>query len=226
MGAAEQERVDPGRGRQREDELAGRVALAEQRRERVAHGRLDLRTGQPAGLDHGHERRGRVLVDLDRRVLLLDRVEVGVRADGGRRGDDPDPADPGGQDGRPGTRPDHPQDRQAIAPPGVAQGDRGRGVAGDHDRLDVALHEPIERLAGERQDLLVGARPVGCPGVVAKVHRRLGGQPAEDLAEDRQTADAGVEDADRSGVHHVSDALRRSVDRRSGSDSRRRTCPG
>ena len=51
VGAAEEERVDPGRRRQREDELAGRVALAEQRRQRLGDDRLDLRPAEPAGLD-------------------------------------------------------------------------------------------------------------------------------------------------------------------------------
>ena len=74
MGAAEQERVDPGGRRQREDELAGRVALAEQRRERLGHGRLRPRVprGRPASTSGTNVGR-RVLVHLDRRVLVLDR---------------------------------------------------------------------------------------------------------------------------------------------------------
>ena len=72
-------------------ELAGGVPLAEQRRERLGDRRLGDRAGQLAGLDQRHERRRRVLVDLDRRVLVLDRAEVGVRADRGRRRDDADP---------------------------------------------------------------------------------------------------------------------------------------
>ena len=173
MGAAEEERVDPGRGRQREHELAAGIALAEQRRQRLADGGLDLRTRQEARLDHGDERRGRMLVHLDRRVLLLDRVEVGPRANGGRGGDDPDPADPRSQDGGGGPGPDHAEDRQPVAPPGIGQGDRGRRVAGDHDRLDVALDEPIEGLPGELKDLVVRAGAVGGARVVAEVDRRF-----------------------------------------------------
>ena len=207
--AAEEQRVDPRRRRQREDELTARVALAEQRRQGVPDGGLDLGPGEQARLDHRHERRRGVLVDLDGRVLLLDRLEVGVRADRRRRGDDADPPDPGRQRGRGGARSDHAEDRQRVAPPGVGQGDRGRRVAGDHDGLDVALDEPVEGLAGEVEDLLVGPRPVRRPGVVAEIDGRFAGQTPDDLPEDRQPADPRVEDADGSRVGHVSAELRR-----------------
>ena len=78
MRATQKERVDPGRGRQREDELALRVPLSEQRRERVPDHRLHVRAGKPPRLDHRDQRRRRVLVDLDGRVLILDRAEVRV----------------------------------------------------------------------------------------------------------------------------------------------------
>ena len=213
VGAAQEERVDPGRRREREDELAARVALAEERRERFAHGGLDLGPGEEARLDHRHERRGGVLVDLDGRVLLLDRLEVGVRADGGRGRDHADPPDPGRQGGRGGAGPDHAEDRQRVAPAQVGQGDRGRRVAGDDHGLDVALDEPVEGLPGEREDLVVGPRAVRRAGVVAEVDRRFAGQPADDLAQDRQSADPGVEHADGSRVRHVSSGRRRPVDR-------------
>jgi hypothetical protein len=67
VGAAQQERVDPRRRRQGEDELAGLVTRPEQRRERVPDDPFDVRAGQLPGLDERHERRRRVLVDLDRR---------------------------------------------------------------------------------------------------------------------------------------------------------------
>ena len=90
MRAAEQQRVDRRTGRLREDEFARGVALAEERRERLGDRRLGGRTGQQPGLDERHERGRRVLVHLDRRVLVLDRREVGVRTDRGRRGDHAD----------------------------------------------------------------------------------------------------------------------------------------
>ena len=202
VGAAQEERVDRRAGRSREDRVAGRVALAEQRRERVGDRGLGGRTAQVARLDERDERRRRVLVDLDRRVLVLDRPEVGVRADRGRRRDDADPAVARGQRGRRGARPDDAQDRQVVAPAERPDGDRGGRVAGDDDRLDVALGEPVERLRREREDLLVGSHAVGRPGVVAEVERRFARRAADDLAQDRQAADPGVEDPDRTRVGH------------------------
>ena len=80
--------------------------------------------------------------------------------------------------------------------------DRRRGVAGDDDRLDVALRERVERLRREGQDLVVGADAVRRAGVVAEVDRRFGRGAADDLAQDRQTAHPGVEDPDRTWIRH------------------------
>ena len=70
--------------------------------------------------------------------------------------------------------PDDAQDRQVVAPPEGGEADGGRGVAGDDDRLDVALGERVERLRREREDLVVGADAVRRAGVVAEVDRRFG----------------------------------------------------
>jgi len=78
VGAAEEQRVDPGRCGQREDEVPGRVALAKERRQGLADDRLDLGAGEATGLDERHECRRRVLVDLDGGVLVLDRAEIGM----------------------------------------------------------------------------------------------------------------------------------------------------
>ena len=117
--AAQQQRVDRRARRPREDRLAVRVALAEERRQRRRDRRLGLGPARMPGLDHRHERRRGVLVDLDRRVLVLDRREVGVRADRRRRGDDPDPPVAGRQRGRLGTGPDDPQDRAGRSAAGT-----------------------------------------------------------------------------------------------------------
>jgi hypothetical protein len=104
----------------------------------VGHGRADLGAAQHAGLHERHEGRGGVLVHLDRRVLLLDRVEVGVRADRGRRRDDTDPPRPRGEGGGLRARADDAEDWRVVAAAVLAQGHGGRGVAGDHQGLDVS----------------------------------------------------------------------------------------
>ena len=177
VGTAQQQRVDRRAGRSREDRLAVGVALAQQRRQGGRDRRLGLRPDQDPGLHHRNERRRRVLVHLDGRVLVLDRREVGVRPDGGRRGDDADPPVPRRQGRRRGTGPDDAQDRQRVAPSEGADPDGGRGVAGHDDRLDVALRERVERLGREGQDLVVGARAVRRAGVVAEVDRRFVRRP-------------------------------------------------
>ena len=106
-----------------------------------------------------------------------------------RRGDDPDPPVAARQRRGRGTWPDDAEDRQLVAAPQVRQRDGRRGVAGDHDRLDVTGDERLDRFAREREHLVVGPRAVRRPGVVAQVDRRFAGQPPDDLAKDRQTAD-------------------------------------
>ncbi len=202
VGAAQEERVDARRGGLRPDRQAVRVALAQQAGQLVAHDRLDQGPVELAGLDQRDEGRRGVLEDLDRRILFLDRVEISVRANRGRGRDHAYPAGPGREGSGHRPRPDHAQDRQVVAPAQVGQGDCGRSVAGDHDRLDVAFGQPLDRLPAEQQDLLVGARSIRRPGVVAEVDRRFGRHPAQDLAEHGQAADAGVEDADGTRVGH------------------------
>ena len=153
VGAAEQQRVDGRARRPREDRLAVGIALAEEGRQARRDGRLRRRTREVAGLDHRHEVGRRVLVDLDRRVLVLDRVEIGMRADRGRRRDDPDPAVAGREGGRGRARADDAEDRQVVAPPVGRDADGRRGVAGHDEGLDVALDEGVERLGREGQHL-------------------------------------------------------------------------
>ena len=82
-------------------------------RDDVGH---DLGAVEPAGLDQRHERRRGVLVDLDERVLVLDGLEVGVRADRGLGRDDAHAPVARGQRGRRGARPDDAEDGHVVAP--------------------------------------------------------------------------------------------------------------
>ena len=79
-----------------------------------------------------------------------------------------------GREGRGGRAgPDDAQHRQVVAGPQVAQRDGGRGVARDHERLDVAGRELVQRLDREPPDLLVRADAVRRARVVAEVDRGL-----------------------------------------------------
>ncbi len=100
--------------------------------------------------------------------------------------------------------PDDAQHRQVVAAPEVAQGDRGGGVAGHDERLDVTLHQLVQRLHAEPAHLVVGPDAVRGPGVVAQVDGRFERQAAQDLTQDGQTADARVEYTDGTRVGHAS----------------------
>ena len=171
MRAAEQERVDRRAGGYPQDRVTGPITPAEERGEGVRDRSIGSRSGQDSGLDQRDERGGRVLMDLDRRVLILDRREIRVRPDGRGGRDDPDAPVAGGQRGGRRTRPDDAEDRQVVAPPERAEADRRRGIASDDDGLDVALDESVQRLGGERQDLLVRADTVRGAGIVPEVDR-------------------------------------------------------
>ena len=151
-----------------------------------------------------HERRRGVLVDLDRRVLVLYRRKIGVRTNRCRCRDHPDPPVSGRQGRRHRAGPDNAEDRQVVAPPEIHEGDRRRGVAGDDDRLDVAVGKRVEGLRRESTNLRVRTGPVRCPGVIPEVDRRFVRRSPEDLAEDGQPANPGVEDADRTRIRHQS----------------------
>src|SRR5664279_1618047 len=207
--APQQERVNSRRRRQRLDELAVLVPPAEQRAQRLGDRGNGGVAGKHAGLHERHEGRRRVLVDLDGRVLLLDRVEVRVRADRGGRGDHAHPARPRGERRGLGPGPDDPQRGDVVPAPVLAERDGGGRVAGDDQRLDVPVDEAIEALDRIAAHLGVGPRPVRGPGVVAEVGQALLGRPSQDLAEDGQAAHAGVEDTDRARVGHRLSAGRR-----------------
>ncbi len=207
--AAEEQGVDALVGRQREDVLAVAGPVTEQRRQRRDHLGTHLVAVEPAGLDQGHEGRRGVLVDLDERVLVLDGLEVGVRADRGLGRDDADPSGSRGQGGGRGARADDADDGHVVARAHRRQRDRRRGVAGDDDGLHVASGQHVEALEAEANDLVIGPWPVRGPRVVAKVDRRFrAGESAEHLAQHRQATDTRVEEADRTSVRHRPQRLR------------------
>ena len=111
--------------------------------------------------------------------------------------DHPDAPGAGGRHRATDGRQDHLDDGHVVAFPGIAQAGRRRGVAGDHERLDAAVHQVVADGQRVRADLGDGQRTVRSVGGVADVDDVLVGQLVDDRARDRQPADAGVEDADR-----------------------------
>jgi hypothetical protein len=159
-GAAQQERVDRRARRPREDRLAVAASRSPTSGASASATAARRSAAQLARLDQRDQRRRRVLVDLDAGFSSL--IARSRRASGSWPGSRSRPtrrlrvARP-----RPMRRPDDAEDRQVVAPPKRPSADGGRGVAGDDDRLDVALGEQVERLGRERQDLLVGRTPYG-----------------------------------------------------------------
>ena len=73
---------------------------------------------------------------------------------------------------------------------------RARRVARDHEQLRAGGEQVLGDLDRERLELRLGAVAVRKPGGVAEVQVVLGGQRHEQLVQDGQPADAGVEHPD------------------------------
>ena len=126
-----------------------------------------------------------------------------VAAGGDRRlgGEQADPAVAGGADGGGRLGRDHADDRDAERGLERRQRGRGGGVAGDDDQLHALALEVGGDLVGEPRDLGERPRAVGEPRVVAEVDEVLVRHRDQALVENREAADAGVEDTDRPRVH-------------------------
>ena len=95
---------------------------------------------------------------------------------------------------------------------------RRRGVAGDHDRLGVeVLDQAPGELAGERPQLVERAVAVRIAAGVADVDDVLVGQQVDHRSGDGQSAEPGVEHADRP-VHRPGEANGTDRTRRSSGD--------
>ena len=90
-----------------------------------------------------------------------------------------------------------------IGFPQVVNGGGGRGVAGHHQRLDSARHQPPRRGKGERFHLVLGFCAVGGVGGVAEIEIPFPGHEAPQVPQYTDAAHAGVEDGDiiLFGVH-------------------------
>jgi hypothetical protein len=90
----------------------------------------------------------------------------------------------------------HSDDGQGVfGPKGPDRLDRG-GIAGDHEDLRAVAEEVVGDLEDALLDDLGTLRAVGAPGGVADVVERGGGDEPVDLTQDRETTDAGIEQAD------------------------------
>ncbi len=72
----------------------------------------------------------------------------------------------------------------------------GGGVAGDHQELDTMVHEPARGVEGVSADGGRGLGAVGKAGGVSEVEVVLARHPLAQGLENREPADAGVEDPD------------------------------
>ena len=130
---------------------------------------------------------------------------VVVRLGGGGRlgADHSDPAGPGSRHRPPGRRQDHFDHRHGVPLPGVAEHRGAGGVAGDDQHLDALVDQMVEALQGvlaDAGDRLVAVRR---PGRVPQIHDVLVRQLVDHRPGHGESAESGVEDADRRlGVGH------------------------
>src|SRR5205085_11281332 len=95
-----------------------------------------------------------------------------------------------------GSGPDDADDRHRRLVAYDIERHRRRGIASDDHELAIAVGEPPERLAGERQDLVPRPRAVRHPRFVAEIDGRFAWELAAELPQHREPADAGVNDPD------------------------------
>jgi len=188
--AAEDHRVDV--------RLAQRPAVA-------AHGVDEALVEREAALDDRREVGARHGRQRHVRVDGGERLGVGAAVDGRRRGKQPDAPGLGGRRGLHGLRahdPEHvdAQRRLHHPPPQRGHRRRRRRVARDDEQLRAARQERLGDPDGERLELLATARAVRKARRVAEVQEVLVRKRHEQLVQDREAADAGVEDADRTGA--------------------------
>ncbi|SPC13398.1 hypothetical protein CT19431_60062 [Cupriavidus taiwanensis] len=98
-----------------------------------------------------------------------------------------------------------PDDRHRQALTQQRHGMAGGGIAGDHQRLAALADHPLAGLQRAGFDEVLRFFAVGRVLRVGQVQQRLVRQQGADLAQHRQAAEAGIEDADGCGVHGVGD---------------------
>jgi len=181
MGAAQNEGIDP-RGFHRGEVLA-----------RNESRRLGV---EPSLFNQWHEQRTGARHDVRVRRYFLDRALVCTRPDGARRADDAQlPATRRGDRG-PCSRLDDADDRQRKLTLQGRQGMRGGRVAGHDDGFDVLRLQELSDLAAVASDGVGAFRSVWNPSRVTEVDDPLVRELQNELANDCETADPGVEDAD------------------------------
>ena len=155
VGAAEDQRVDPGSDQRVEVVVGDREQL-------LAAGDPVLDEVDEPGAGAG--RQG----DLGGGG---ERVVVGERLGGGLGADHADPAVAGGRDRTPGRREDHLDDGHVVPLACVAEHRRAGGVAGDHQGLDALVDQVVEALEGVLTHLADRLGAVGLASGVTEIAR-------------------------------------------------------
>src|SRR5690606_29832762 len=98
----------------------------------------------------------------------------------------------------------------------VAQAGGGGRVAGHDDHFGTAVEEKAGDPFGKAADLLQGAGAVGHVALVGKIEDILFGKLAAHLAQDRETADPGVEHGNGTCINHGTSCLLRDGNKKGG----------
>ncbi len=94
----------------------------------------------------------------------------------------------------------HPQNGKAVFPAQKADGRAGRGVAGDDDGDGAPPRQKADRFVGVAHDLFPGLFPVRDVVGVGVIEEPRLRQRQKGLVQDRDSADAGIENPDFHGV--------------------------
>ena len=173
-----------------------------QGREVVTRHLEQLRSGGDPTLDELHEARAGHRQQLHLRGR---REGIGIRPRrvGADRADDPDSRIAGGSHRTAHRGSDDLDDRHVISLARIVQHRGAGGVAGDDERLDPTVDEPVETLQGKLPSL--GNRPgaVRSSGRVTEVDDALVRELVEHGASDGEAPVSGVENPDRCVGHQV-----------------------
>jgi hypothetical protein len=150
--------------------------------------------GNPAFLDEGDEERAGFFDDAE--VVDCTGVGVGVAFDGGRGAEDENVAGDGSGISGSGSSFDDPEDRDAGCVANFVQCESGGRVAGDDEKFSALLLEKLSGGDGVACDGALGFRAIRKSGGVSEINEVNAGELGQEGAEDGESTEAGIEDAD------------------------------
>src|SRR5690606_11579574 len=182
VGAAQNQRIDP-------------VFL--QGGQRGFHHSARLLRATAIALHQGYKGGTSVTDNIQMRGRPPQRLLIGSAPHRSLGPDHPDPPAGGRPDGRTGSGLDHPQHRYGRSLPDLIQGHGRGGIACDDQGPEGELLQKPDDLQRKAEHLLPRSRTVGTPTRISKIDDAFRGELAHHFLYHRQSANTGIQYADR-----------------------------